>query len=419
MRRLEAFAAALIAVASCFFQNTLQANEEEEERKEEKLTRSINDFAFSLNLQLVSDPTANVLFSPYSLFSTLSLTYAGARGNTAAQIAKALSLQVDVKELANQAAKLQKQLIPAKGEKSYALRSANALWLDRDSYILSDFRYLAQNQYGAKVESVNFAEEEKSISIINEWTSNQTEGKIIGLLQQGDISSSTRLLITNALFFEGNWQKPFDPQNTKAYPFSTDGTSSTPILMMDQTSLFSYYENETLQMVALPFIGKTNAGSNIACVFILPETGTTLASLNKTFSSFSFKQWMEGLDQRAVHVRIPKFTLTSRNVLNDVLSSLGIQEAFTAKANFSGINGMQDLFLSKVIHQAFFLIDEKGACAAAASAAAVNVTAVKPSEEIPFEFIADRPFIFALVDMQSKALLFLGNFSIPTTGNSP
>lgn len=419
MRRLETLAAALITITSCFFQNALLANEGEEERKEDKLARSINDFAFSLNLQITTDPTANTLFSPYSLFSTLSLTYAGARGDTAAQIAKALSLQVDVKELAAQSAKLQKQLLPAKEEKTYSLRAANALWLDRDSYILTDFRYLAQNQYGAKVESINFAEEERSISLINEWTANQTEGKIAGLLQQGDISSSTRLLITNALYFEGNWQRPFDPQNTKAHLFSTEGTSSTSILMMDQTALFPYYENENLHMLALPFVGKTNAGSNIACVFILPGKGSTLAHLNSTFTSFSFKQWMEGLDQRYVHVRIPKFTFTSRNVLNDALTALGMQTAFTPQANFSGINGMQDLFLSKVIHQAFFLMDEKGACAAAASAAAINVTAVRPTEEIPFEFIADRPFFFALVDRQSNSLLFLGSFSTPKTENSP
>lgn len=417
MRR-NAFTAALLLLTPSLFFSAIHAEDDVDEKKEEKIVRSINDFAFSLNELFSLEPGTNTLFSPYSLFSSLSLVYAGARTETAAQIAKTLSLQLDVKDLSDQMAKLQKKLKTPQQDKSFTLRSANALWLDRDSYILSDFRHMAEDQYEAKVESLNFADEEKSRSIINEWTSNQTEGKISQLLQMGDISSSTRLLITNALFFEGNWQKPFDPKNTKAYPFNATTDASTSIMMMDQTGLFPYFESPDLQIVALPFIGKA-ASSNIACLLLLPEKTSSVTMLASSLTSFSFKQWIDGLDKRNVHIRIPKFTLNFRKDLNASLQQLGMQIPFTPKANFSGINGMQDLYLSKVIHQSYFLIDEKGACAAAASAAAINVTAIGPSTEAPFEFITDRPFLFALVDLNTETILFLGNFLTPTMGNSP
>lgn len=417
MRR-NAFTAALLLLTPCLFLSPILADDELEEKKQQKLSRSIADFSFALNQQFTEGSSDNTLFSPYSLFSSLSLLYAGARTDTAAQIAKALSLQIDAKDLYLQMAKLQKKLKAPKQEGSFTLRIANALWLDRDSYILSDFRHIAEVQYEAKVESVNFAEEERSRSIVNEWTSNQTDGKIINLLQMGDISSSTRLLITNALFFEGTWQKPFDPKNTKAFPFNPTSDDSTTMMMMEQTGFFPYYETEGLQILSLPFKTLT-ANANIACLILLPEKTRSLASLASSLSSFEFTQWIEGLDNRNVHMRIPKFTITTRNDLNDPLQQMGMQIPFTSKANFSGINGMQDLYLSKVIHQAYFLIDEKGACASAASAAALNLKSTGPSKETPFEFIVDRPFLFALVEINTGSILFLGSFSTPITGNSP
>ena len=365
--------------------------------------------------QLIKGSSSSTLFSPYSLFTTLCLLQVGARAETGAEIAKALSLKLTTSNLSDEIAKYQKQLKPSKTD-SFTLNIAGALWMDRDTYILSDFRHIAEGKYDAKVESLNFADEEKSRSIVNEWISNQTGAKISSLLQMGDITPLTRILITSALFFEGSFQKPFDPKNTKASPFTTE-TGLTSVMMMDQRGFFPYYESEKLQMLALPFKGSSISGSQIACLIILPQKTSSLSQVTEIVTSFSFREWMGALDTRNVHVKVPKFTANCRNELNDFLQTMGMQIAFTPKANFSGIDGMQDLFLSKVLHQSYFLLDEKGACAAAATAAAINLTAIAPSVEAPLEFIADHPFLFALVDMTANTLLFLGSYTqAPTVG---
>ncbi|MCX6990119.1 MAG: serpin family protein [Chlamydiae bacterium] len=414
--RLKALATALITLSTSLCLNTLCAEEEEPDPKlDVKLASSINDFAFSMNRDLMKDSSSSTLFSPYSLFTTLSLLHAGARAETAAEIAKALSLKLPAGDLSDQIAKYQKQLKPSKTD-SFSLKTAGALWMDRDSYILSDFRHIAEGKYDGKVESLNFADEEKSRSIVNEWIANQTGGKIPTLLQMGDITPLTRLLITSALFFEGSFQKPFDPKNTKASPFTTESGLAS-VMMMEQTAFFPYYESEKLQMIALPFKGVSISGSQIACLIILPQKTSSLSQVTEIVTSFSFKEWMGALDMRNVHVKVPKFTVNCRNDLSDLLQKMGMQIAFTTKANFSGIDGMQDLFLSKVLHQAYFLLDEKGACAAAATAAAMNVTSAGPSAEAPLEFLADHPFLFALVDITTNTLLFLGSYTqAPTVG---
>jgi serpin B len=416
--RLKALATTLLTLSASLCLNNLCAEEEEADPKlQVKLADSINDFAFSMQRELMKDSSSSTLFSPYSLFTTLSLLHAGARAETAAEIAKALSLKLPAPSLSDEIAKYKKQLKPSQTD-SLTLKTADALWMDRDSYILSDFRHIAEGKYDAKVESLNFADEEKSRSIVNEWISNQTGAKIPSLLQMGDITPLTRLLITSALFFEGSFQKPFDPKNTKASPFTTEAGMAS-VMMMEQKGFFPYYESEKLQMLALPFKGSSISGSQIACLIILPQKTSSLSQVTEIVTSFSFKEWMGALDTRNVHVKVPKFTVNCRNELNDFLQTMGMQIAFTPKANFSGIDGMQDLFLSKVLHQSYFLLDEKGACAAAATAAAINVTAVGPSAEVPLEFIADHPFLFALVDMITNSLLFLGNYTQSTAVGEP
>ena len=414
--RLKALTTVLLSLASFFSIPTVWGEEEEPDRKlEVKLAGSINDFAFSMQRELIKDSSSSTLFSPYSLFTTLSLLQAGARAETAAEIAKALSLKLPTSSLSDEIAKYQKQLKPSKTD-SFTLKTAGALWMDRDSYILSDFRHIAEGKYDAKVESLNFADEEKSRSIVNEWISNQTGAKIPSLLQMGDITPLTRLLITSALFFEGSFQKPFDSKKTKSSSFTTESGLAS-VMMMEQTGFFPYYESEKLQMIALPFKGSSISGSQIACLIILPQKTSSLSQITEIVTSFSFKEWMGAIDTRNVHVKVPKFTVNCRNELNNFLQTMGMQIAFTTKANFSGIDGMQDLFLSKVLHQSYFLLDEKGACAAAATAAAINVTSIGPSTEAPLEFIADHPFLFSLVDMTTNTLLFLGSYTqVPQIG---
>ena len=395
------------------------AQEDESDKIENKMVRSINDFAFVLNTNLVTEPGINSVFSPLSLFSSLTLVDLGAKSLTSQEISKALQLMTPLSEISSRLSKFIKGITPDPKNPSFTLSYANGLWLEQDMFILSSFRHTAQDVFDAKIESLNFSNEEKTLSIINEWTSNQTKGKIKNLLKSGDISSSTRMLITNCLDFEGSWLNPFDESKTKTAPFTPDSNTSIAIKMMDQEGSYPYFENAIMQMVALPIEGKTQSGSSLALIIILPEKNSTLMKTIGALTSFTFEQWMEALDVRKVHLSIPKFTLTKRYELNEALASMGMKEAFTNAADFSGINGMKDLFLSKVFHQAVFIFDEKGLSASSASAASINMKATRPIDEKPFEFLADHPFIFAIADTQSKAILFLGSFSTPDTGNTP
>ena len=250
--RLKALATALLTLSASLCLNTICAEEEEADPKlQVKLADSINDFAFSMQRELMKDSSSSTLFSPYSIFTILSLLHAGARAETAAEIAKALSLKLPTSSLSDEIAKYQKQLKPSKTD-SFTLKTAGALWMDRDSYILSDFRHIAEGKYDAKVESLNFADEEKSRSIVNEWISNQTGAKIPSLLQMGDITPLTRLLITSALFFEGSFQKPFDPKNTKTSPFTTEAGMAS--VMKDKIQRFFAVEHALTMIIAIVLI---------------------------------------------------------------------------------------------------------------------------------------------------------------------
>ena len=339
----------------------------------------------------------NTIFSPYSIYSSLSMTAAGAQGDTLKEMRKVLHLPSNLTQLSDA---LSSNNTSLQGH----LKVASSLWIAPPFVIRADFRKTVEGDFHASVKPLDFSSSETAANTINQWIAQHTDQKITQLFSPSDLQRTTRLVLANALYFSAKFLKPFNSQMTSAQSFWTASESIVKTPMMDQSSLLFYVEDETFQTVALPM-----EASQIALVVFLPKE-KVFSNLTSLLSSDKFKLILENLDLAKIHIKLPKFTLKQRIDLNQSLSQLGLATAFTPKANFSGIDGKMDLYLSKVIHEAYFALDESGIVAAAATGASMST---KSTSGAPKEFIADHPFIFALVDLQTKIPLFLGELTTP------
>lgn len=384
----------------------------------DQFVKDSNTFSFSLQ-QTAMRASENAVFSPYSIFTCLSMVYAGAKNDTAQEIKKALSLNLNAVEAAHASSFLRKSLItPPREGCGLLFTSANGLFADQDTFILSSFRDLVQKNYQAEIASLNFSQRDKALMTINGWISNETKGKITDLLKTNDIDSSTRLVLINTAYFLGKWLKPFDPKATQDLPFHTvdDETINTP--MMEQTGSFYYYEDDSTQILSLPFQICDSQDPNINCIFVLPKSSQDMADLDKSLSTSVLNEWIDQLSMQKVTAIIPRFCIKKRVDLGTALAQMGMPNAFTEKADFSGIDGMHDLFLSKVLHETYFSLNEFGVEAAAPTSAVINVTAT-PDVAPPVLFTADHPFYFFLIDRKSNALLFAGKLFKPDASACP
>lgn len=382
------------------------------------LEESVTTFSFALYSQ-INNPETNVVFSPYSVFTCIAMPYMGARGATAKAIESTLHSSMEPENFAlSIASGIKEYTAASENEKGYQLNIANGLWIAQNFDILNSFREPIVQQFQAAVQTIDFSHPEVASAQINEWISLHTQGKIPHLLDKNDISLGTRLVLANAVYFKGSWVKPFDTSKTKLEPFWVDTNSSLETSMMEQTSHFPYYESDEFQIVALPFIGKGGKGPKISYVVLLPKDASQFPALEKSLSASDFRQWIDLLQNAKVHLKCPKFALNQHSNLQPMLSTLGMEVAFTPKANFSGIDGRRDLYINKALHQAFFSVDEAGVTAAAATAISMNVTSAHTPPTPTIEFIADHPFLFFLVDMNTKTPLFMGKLNAPDVNGS-
>jgi len=378
-----------------------------------ELAYSETDFAFSL-VRLIDED--QFVISPYSIYATLSMTYQGARGKTDQEMQKALYLTIDKKQLPFYFAQLNETLSFSNHEDSIAFLSFNALWLGVNSFILSDFRHSIQDDYQAYLQTIDFNSPDAALEI-NSWVKDKTLGKIPNLLQPGDLNALTQMILTNATYFKGGWLNTFDPKNTITAPFFTEHKDPLNVEMMHQKATFSYLETDKAQVIALPFKQKDFLSNRFACVLFLPKEDVKISSLHISLSSNSFQEQLSSLQPTYIDLKCPKFKLCYRLLLNQLLQKMGIALAFSPQADFSGINGLHNLFISQVFHEAIFDFDESGVTAAAATAAAISVTSI-PYENPPIEFNANHPFLFFIVDLNLKIPLFMGQVLYPDGSES-
>jgi serpin B len=293
------------------------------------------------------------------------------------------------------------------GQGKYELRVANALWGQKDYEFLKPFIRLVEKQYGGKLQPVDFvAAREKARQTINSWVEKQTNDKIKDLISPGVLDAMTRLVLTNAVYFKGNWASQFEEDRTRDEPFTLPTGDKVQTPMMNQKAEFGYAENDKLQVLEMPYVGE-----ELSMVVLLPRKADGLGPVEKDLSADALTRWLAGTRRREVIVAIPKFKLTDKFSLESVLTAMGMRDAFSRSADFSGMTGGRDLFISAVIHQAYVDVNEEGTEAAAATGVVMRLTSALP-DRIPV-FRADHPFLFLIRDKTTGSILFLGRVMNP------
>jgi len=369
------------------------------------LANGNNKFALDLFSEL-GGQNVNVFFSPWSIYSALAMANEGARGKTAEEMRQVMHfLENDSQCKISFASAYDKfNAIDA----GYTLSTANALWVDKENPLQPNFAADIDRYYHGVARNVDFkGAPDDAKSMINSWVESRTGNRIKNLISH--ISPDTQLLITNAVYFKGMWDESFDKNMTQERNFTTSDGRIIKIPMMELYSSgrqFNYNETNDTQVLELPYKGK-----RLSMIILLPA-GNNTSSLEKSLSLERLMQWRKSLVEIEVgDVRIPKFSFSSKYSLTDDLKDLGMQTTFTPGADFSGINGRADLFISDVIHQSFVDVNEQGTEAAAATGAS-NVMACMPGYGPP-DFWADHPFIFFIQDKETGTILFIGRVSDP------
>ncbi len=363
-------------------------------------------FAFGLYEKL-KEVEGNLFFSPYSISTALAMTYAGARGNTEKQMGTALHFTLPQKRFHPAFACLEAQLKAVQEKCDIELNIANALWAQEDYAFLREFLDLIQSNYGTVLNHVDFKGAcEAARKQINAWVEQKTKDKIKDLIKPGILNALTRLVLTNAIYFKGRWESQFKKERTKESPFWLSIDKSIEVPMMTQKRQFRYMESDSLQLLELPYVG-----DDLAMIVLLPRKVDGLAQLEADLSVENLNVWAGRLKKREISVFLPKFKMTSQFRLSETLASMGMPDAFGGNADFSGIDGTKDLFISAVIHKAFVDVNEEGTEAAAATAVVISLTSV-PSTPPP-TFRADHPFVFLIRDNHSGNILFVGRIVNP------
>ncbi|MEO2152117.1 MAG: serpin family protein, partial [Thermococcus sp.] len=364
-----------------------------------------NLFALALYSQLAKG-NGNLFLSPYSIHTALAMAYEGARGQTAEEMAKVLHLpESRVVRLAG-FRKLITDLNPKEGP--YELKTANALWVLEGYSIRKDYIGAVRKYYLGEVRSVDFMRDpEGAASAINGWVSEQTNGKIRDIVSPMALRDA-RLVITNAIYFKGEWVHKFDPELTKNETFFTPkGTVEVP--MMHTKGVFNYTENDLIQAVELPY-----RGGRLSMLVLLPRARDGYRGLEKCISPDYLLSLLANLSPANVSIALPKFEFRTEYKLSGVLSAMGMESAFSEeKANFSGITDAERLFISEVVHKAYIKVAENGTEAAAATGIIIVGTSMPVEEPKYIEFRADHPFIFVIVDKETKEVLFMGRLVNP------
>jgi serpin B len=375
-----------------------------------ELVEGNNTFAFDL-YQALREKGGNVFFSPYSISEALTMTYAGAKGQTETNMAAALHFTLTQDKLHPAFNWLDLELAKrgkdAKGKdgEGFRLRIANALWGQKDYKFLSPFLDTLAINYGAGLRTVDFIKDtEKSRITINDWVAEQTEDRVKDLIPPGSVNEMTRIVLTNAIYFNAAWLHPFKEENTKNDTFYRLDGSTVSVPMIKQTESMRYAEGDSYQAVELLYDGR-----ELSMIILMPREGK-FAEFEESLDSTVFQQVLDQLSTHQVTLTMPKFNYESSFGLKEALSALGMGIAFTEDADFSGMNGKRDLLIQDVLHKAFISVDEAGTEAAAATAVIVGIVSMPELAEMQI----NRPFIFLIHDNATGSLIFVGRVLDPT-----
>jgi serpin B len=370
------------------------------------VTPGMNRFAAAAYRQL-AQKNGNLILSPFSISTALSMLMDGARGQTAAGIAATLNQVSPGAEYHTAVAALAAELTKQANLGGNQLAIANGLWVQQGFPLEADFEQTIGKVYQAPLTPLDFhTHAEQARQEINAWTAQHTNGRIQELFAPHSIDATTRLVLTSAIYFYGKWRAPFDPKNTRAEAFQLGGGGTVDAQFMHQKADFLYGDTPAAQILEMRY-----QGTPLAFDILLPKTNDGLAELEATLKPDTLAAWFAALRSAKVEAAIPKFRAESSFSLKEMLSRMGMADAFSRAADFSGIDGRRDLLVDDAVHKAFVEVSEEGTEAAAATGITVRPLAMRRQEQIVFR--ADHPFAFFIRDTTSGAILFEGRLVKP------
>ncbi len=368
------------------------------------LAEGNNRFAVSL-YSILKQEEGNLFFSPYSISSALAMTYGGARQETAGEMAEALGFTLGPDKTHPGFARLASLFNSTEKTGEVQLSIANSLWPQKHYPFLPTYLQLIKEHYGVSITPLDYVQAaEEARGTINTWVEERTQAKIRDLIPAGELTPETTLVLVNAIYFKGNWASQFDPAQTADARFTLPDGSTTQVSMMRQSGRFGYEESEGAQFLELPY-----AGGELSMLIILPDSPGKLPELENQFTAGKLSELMELPAQGEVDVSLPKFKINWGTFdLKPPLQALGMRKAFQPGADFSGMDGSNNLFIDAVFHKAFIEVNEAGTEAAAATAVS-KVRGVSQRHS----FNADHPFLFLIRELTTGSTLFLGRVVDP------
>ena len=374
----------------------------------EKLAQANNQFALALYKQL-TDEQGNLIYSPFSIYQALMMTYAGAESETAQQMMAALGVK-EIEDVHNVMNALNLTLqdpttMDVPGVQRLIFNIANALWVQKDFHFEQSFLDKLSANYAAGVRLVDFNYPQDVQKLINHWVAFETNDKIKDIIPDGMLTEMTRLVLSNAVYFKGAWNNRFDAKDTAKAPFTLMDGTTIDVDMMAASMQTAGIMNDDFSAVVLPY-----EGGNFAMALVMPkdfeayQKALDAEVLSKLFADLSMSHAM-------VHLKMPKFKTETTFDLGKTLNGLGMGDAFDKdKADFSGMTGEKDLYISDVIHKAFIDVNEEGTEAAAATIVGMSTTGM-PAEELTINL--DNPFIYMIYNTQTNAIVFMGQVVNP------
>lgn len=371
-----------------------------------QVVESMNEFAFDLYRRLAAESEDNLFLSPASISTALTMTYAGARGETEAQMAKVLRLPG--RDVHQQGGAVVDYLNHVGNRGKLELTVANALWGQSGHPFREDFLGLLKSRYQAGLQTVDFRQQPEAARLrINGWVEQKTNQKIRDLIGPGVLTPRTSLVLTNAIYFRGFWNDPFAAKSTRPLPFTSAAGDSKVTPTMFQKASLRYAEDPAAQCLELPY-----QGGEMVMTILLPRRGDGLSELERSLDAAALTSWAGKLRPRTVDVYLPKFSLTAEFKLKEVLSALGMPQAFDEQnADFSAMDEAGELFIQQVVHKGFVDVNEEGTEAAAATGVIMAPTSAVVNK---LEFRADHPFVFLIRDASSGLVLFVGRLDDPS-----
>lgn len=377
----------------------------------ETLVAGNNEFAFAFHRRLAEKSDTNFFMSPISISSALAIVHAGARGETAAEMAEALSFKLPTERQARAFEHLLTELNGGEQKRPGELTIANALWVQESFPFRDSFLSLVGEHYQAKLCPLDFRmNAEGSRQEINKWVRVQTRDKIRELLQPNQVNPYTRLVVTNTVYLKKEWRDRFHKRLTREEWFSTPKEKKR-VPMMHGGVYTDYYGDEEVQLLQLPY-----SDGQLAMFILLPNEKWEMAKFEQQLNWSKVNRWTQKLKYHSVTIYLPRVKVEARNHLSHLFSAMGMRLAFSEEADFSGMVSGGEIHVKEIVHQAYLSLDENGTEAAAATAICMPLltTGVYRKPPPPVTFRADRPFLVFIRDRKTGAILFTGRIVDPS-----